>query len=163
MTDPADPGQMRDGVSSQGATIVRHEELLRGLMEGIQTLAGRQATTVLTPQPLSNPAEGLWPLYLLGWRGHIVWPLHIVWTNHKNMEYLHTAKRLNSRQARWAVLFTRFNFSLSYRPGSKKVKPDALSRRYSPTAITPEPKTILPTSCLATALSWGIGKQVREA
>ncbi|XP_045070410.1 uncharacterized protein LOC123484298 [Coregonus clupeaformis] len=33
----------------------------------------------------------------------------IVWTDHKNLEYLHTAKRLNSRQARWALLFTRFN------------------------------------------------------
>ena len=27
----------------------------------------------------------------------------------KNLEYLHTAKRLNSRQARRALLFTRFN------------------------------------------------------
>ncbi|XP_045555675.1 uncharacterized protein [Salmo salar] len=66
-------------------------------------------------------------------------------------------------QARWALLFTRFDFSLSYRLGSKNVKPDALSHRYSPTTTTPEPKTILRTSCLVTALSWGIGKQVREA
>lgn len=79
------------------------------------------------------------------------------------MKYLRTTKRLNSRQARWALLFTRFNFSLSYQPGSKNVNLDALSCRYSPTAITPEPETILPTSCQATALSWGIGKQVREA
>ena len=41
----------------------------------------------------------------------------IVWTDHKNLEYLRTTKRLNSRQARWALLFTRFNFSISYRPG----------------------------------------------
>ena len=36
----------------------------------------------------------------------------IVWTDHKNLQYLRTAKRLNSRQARWALLFTWFNFSL---------------------------------------------------
>jgi hypothetical protein len=86
----------------------------------------------------------------------------IVWTDHKNLEYFCTAKRLNSRQARWALLFTWFNFSLSYRPGSKNVKPDAMSHCYSPMSTTPEPKTILHTSCLATALSWGIGKQVHE-
>ena len=40
----------------------------------------------------------------------------IVWTDHKNLEYLRTAEHLNSRQARWALLFTRFNCSLSYRP-----------------------------------------------
>ena len=31
-----------------------------------------------------------------------------VWTDHKNLEYLHTAKRLNSRQAQWALFFARF-------------------------------------------------------
>jgi hypothetical protein len=71
----------------------------------------------------------------------------------KNLEYLCTTKRLNSRQARWALLFPRFNFSLSYRPGSNKIKPGALSHRYNPTVTTPEPETILSTSCLATALS----------
>ena len=51
----------------------------------------------------------------------------LVWTNH-DMEYLRSAKRPSSRQARWALLFTRFNFTISYHPGSKNVKPDALSR-----------------------------------
>jgi hypothetical protein len=76
---------------------------------------------------------------------------------------LHTAKGLNSRQAMWALLFTWFNFSFSYRPGSNNVKPDALSRRYNPTTTTPEPETILSTLCLATVLSWQIGKQVQDA
>lgn len=52
----------------------------------------------------------------------------LVWTDHRNLEYIQTAKRLNSRQARWALFFGRFNFTLSYRPGSKNIKPDALSR-----------------------------------
>lgn len=43
----------------------------------------------------------------------------LVWTDHKNLEYLKTAKRLNARQARWALFFNRFSFSLSYRHGSK--------------------------------------------
>lgn len=31
----------------------------------------------------------------------------MVWTDHKNLAYIQTAKRLNSRQARWALFFGR--------------------------------------------------------
>ena len=34
----------------------------------------------------------------------------IVWTDHKNLEYIKSAKRLNSRQARWSIFFSRFTF-----------------------------------------------------
>lgn len=58
----------------------------------------------------------------------------LVLTNHKNLAYIETARRLNSRQARWALFFffffARFNFTVTYRPVSKNVKPDALSRIY---------------------------------
>ena len=57
----------------------------------------------------------------------------VVWTGHRNLEYIQSAKRLNSRQARWALFFGRFNFSLTYRPGSWNTKADALSR---PVAIS---------------------------
>ncbi|KAI2653667.1 Transposon Tf2-9 polyprotein [Labeo rohita] len=50
-------------------------------------------------------------------------------TDHKNLEYLRSAKRLNPRQARWALFFTRFQFFVTYRPGSKNTKADALSRQ----------------------------------
>ena len=39
MTDPADSDQLRNTVSSLGATIGKHEELLQVLIEGFQTLA----------------------------------------------------------------------------------------------------------------------------
>ncbi|XP_016115469.1 tripartite motif-containing protein 16-like [Sinocyclocheilus grahami] len=66
----------------------------------------------------------------------------IVWTDHKNLKYIRSAKRLNSRQARWALFFGRFDFTLSYRPGSKNIKPDALSRVFelSDRLSTPERK-----------------------
>ncbi|KAK3528653.1 hypothetical protein QTP70_007196 [Hemibagrus guttatus] len=54
-----------------------------------------------------------------------------VLTDHHNLEYLHGAKWLNSRQARWALFFTRFQFSVTYRPGSKNGKADALSRQFA--------------------------------
>ena len=52
-----------------------------------------------------------------------------VWTNHKNLEYFRTAKKLNRRQARWSLFLARFDFILHHRPGKSMGKPDALSRR----------------------------------
>lgn len=75
----------------------------------------------------------------------------IVWTDHKNLEYLKTAKRLNPRQAR----FSRFNFDLSYRPGSKNLKPDALSRlhRFSVQSNAPEEQGFILPSKTSLALT----------
>ncbi|CAJ0950051.1 unnamed protein product, partial [Ranitomeya imitator] len=56
----------------------------------------------------------------------------VVLTDHKNLTYLESAKRLNPRQARWALFFSRFDFVVSYLPGSKNVKADALPRSFVP-------------------------------
>ena len=52
-----------------------------------------------------------------------------VWTDHKNLEYFQTAKKLNRRQARWSLFLARFDFVLHHQPGKSMGKPDALSRR----------------------------------
>ncbi|KAG1926492.1 retrotransposable element [Pimephales promelas] len=44
-------------------------------------------------------------------------------TEHRNLEYLREAKRLNPRQARWAPFFTWFDFIVSYRPETVFVSP----------------------------------------
>ena len=87
----------------------------------------------------------------------------IVWTDHKNLEYIRKAKRLNSRQARWGLFFNRFDFSLSYRPGSRNVKPDALSRLYDPEPVAKEPEPILPLTCVVGAVTWQIENEVKQA
>ncbi len=87
----------------------------------------------------------------------------LVWTDHKNLEYIRSAKRLSSRQARWALFFGRFNFTLSYRPGSKNVKPDALSRLFGAPEGELTAETILPEEMVVGALSWGIERRVEEA
>jgi len=68
----------------------------------------------------------------------------LVWTDHKHLEYIRSAKRLNSLQARWSLFFTRFNFSLSCWPGSCNVKPDAPSRQFVAEVTARNPDTILP-------------------
>jgi len=52
-----------------------------------------------------------------------------IWTDHKNLEYFMTAKKLNRCQAHWSLYLARFNFKLVHHPGQSMGKPDALSRR----------------------------------
>ena len=52
-----------------------------------------------------------------------------IWTDHKNLEYFMTAKKLNHRQACWSLHLARFNFLLHHRPGRTMGKPDTLLRR----------------------------------
>jgi len=65
-----------------------------------------------------------WRHFLEGAR----YPIEI-WTDHKNLEYFMTAKKLNRRQARWSLCLARFDFKLIHRPGRSMGKPDALSQR----------------------------------
>lgn len=50
----------------------------------------------------------------------------LIWIDHYNLEYIHKAKQLNSRQERWTLFFTRHNFTLSYHPGFQMGKVDAM-------------------------------------
>uniref|UniRef100_A0A8C6NUN6 Gypsy retrotransposon integrase-like protein 1 n=1 Tax=Nothobranchius furzeri TaxID=105023 RepID=A0A8C6NUN6_NOTFU len=86
----------------------------------------------------------------------------IIWTDYKNLIYLKEAKGLNPQQCRWSLFFSRFNFVLSYRSGSKNTKPDALSRQYASEDET-APSTILPASCIVAGVTWPIRDQVLEA
>ncbi|XP_050924947.1 uncharacterized protein LOC108874699 [Lates calcarifer] len=104
-------------------------------------------------------------LALQEWRHWLEGSTHpfIVWTDHKNLSYLRSARRLNSRQARWALFLGRFNFTLTYRPGSRNAKPDALSRQFSSPVEGPAVDTILPSSCVVGAARWEIEQLVQEA
>lgn len=103
-------------------------------------------------------------LALEEWRHWLEGAIHpfMVWTDHKNLEYIRGARRLNPRQARWALFFTRFHFTLSYRPGSKNVKPDALSRQFSPDHSPVTHDSILPEACVIAPVRWVLMEQVRD-
>ncbi|KAL0168611.1 hypothetical protein M9458_036833, partial [Cirrhinus mrigala] len=77
-----------------------------------------------------------------------------VFTDHKNLQYLRDAKRLCPRQARWALFFTRFNFTISYRPGSRNVRADALSRLSEPEDMSETPSNIIPTHLIVSPIEW---------
>jgi len=65
------------------------------------------------------------------WRYFLERATHLVeiWTDHKNLEYFITAKKLNRRQARWSLHLARFDFLLHHCPRRTMGKPDALSRK----------------------------------
>ncbi len=77
-----------------------------------------------------------------------------VLTDHKNLQYLREAKRLNPRQARWALFFTHFNFKITYHPGPKNIKADALSRLHAPEEEEDPPNSIIPESMFVCPIQW---------
>jgi hypothetical protein len=52
-----------------------------------------------------------------------------VWTDHKNLEYFMSVKKLNRRQACWSLYLSRFNFDMHHCPGRSMGKSDTLSHR----------------------------------
>lgn len=98
----------------------------------------------------------LWRSGVAGWNG--VEQPFLVWKDHKNLEYLRSAKRLNSRQARWALFFNRFNFNLSYlapKMSSTMLCPD-------PDPSTRVPTNILPESCVVGAVTLEVEERVKQ-
>ena len=67
------------------------------------------------------------------WRHHLrsdVYDKAIdVYTDHKNLVYFMSTKKLNQRQIRWMEELTGYNFKIIYREGKKNEKADALTRR----------------------------------
>uniref|UniRef100_A0A3B3D6E4 Gypsy retrotransposon integrase-like protein 1 n=1 Tax=Oryzias melastigma TaxID=30732 RepID=A0A3B3D6E4_ORYME len=86
----------------------------------------------------------------------------LVLTDHRNLEYIRTAKRLNPRQARLS-LFSRFQFQITYRLGSKNGKADALSRLYDALSDAPtDPEPILPPLLLVAPVHWDVMTEIAE-
>ncbi|KAK3538991.1 hypothetical protein QTP86_023598 [Hemibagrus guttatus] len=86
-----------------------------------------------------------------------------VLTDHRNLEYLRGAKRLNLRQARWALFFTRFQFMVTYRPGSKNGKADALSRRFETASESALVEPILPATAILAPVQWNLVEEIQHS
>ncbi|KAG1952391.1 retrotransposable element [Pimephales promelas] len=86
-----------------------------------------------------------------------------VLTDHRNLEYIKTAKRLNPRQARWSLFFSRFNFKVTYRPGSKNGKADSLSRQFDSSIGPRTSEPILPPTLIVAPIQWDIMTEISAA
>ena len=65
-----------------------------------------------------------WRAYLKGSRHPIM-----IYSDHKNLSYFTTTKKLNRQHVRWAELLASYNFQIHYRKGSENGQADALSQR----------------------------------
>jgi hypothetical protein len=65
------------------------------------------------------------------WRGELISLAKpfVVLSDHKNLQYFMTTRKLSERQVRWSQILSQFNFKLRFRAGKKALRPDALSRR----------------------------------
>lgn len=55
-------------------------------------------------------------------------PFRII-SDHKNLRYFMTTRKLSERQVRWSEKLTRYRFMIEYREGAAQERADALSRR----------------------------------
>lgn len=64
------------------------------------------------------------------WRHYLMGAKHTVtvFTDHRNLKFLRSARTLTPRQLRWSLYFADFDFVITFWPGSKNGKADALSR-----------------------------------
>ena len=68
------------------------------------------------------------------WRPYLLHSLHqvVIYSDHHNLEYFMTPRKLNPRQNRWYIHLMEFDFIIKWRPGSQMGKADALSRQFDP-------------------------------
>ncbi len=93
------------------------------------------------------------------WLEGAVHPFQVI-THHRNLEYLRDAKRLNPRQTRWALFFTRFNFTVTYRPGAQYSRADALSRLSKPSQDSTAPEAILPPALFISPIECSLNEDI---
>ncbi len=86
-----------------------------------------------------------------------------VFTDHRNLEYLKTARRLNPRQARWSLFFSRFIFTVTYRPGTKNIKADALSRQFEMGSEPTQPENVISPTIIISPIQWDIITEIDQA
>ncbi|KAI2644583.1 Transposon Tf2-11 polyprotein [Labeo rohita] len=64
-------------------------------------------------------------------------------------------------RARWALFFIRFSFKITYRPSSKNISADALSRQFSSDQPV-EPEPIIPSKLIVSPILWELDNDIRH-
>ncbi|KAK3556252.1 hypothetical protein QTP70_007146 [Hemibagrus guttatus] len=124
----------------------------------------RKLTTAKTNYDMGNRELLTIKAALEEWRHWLKGARHPfqVLTDHRNLEYLRGTKRLNPRQARWALFFIRFRFMVTYRPGSKNGKADALSRKFERANEPVLTEPILPPTAILAPVRWNLVEEIQR-
>lgn len=100
-----------------------------------------------------------WRSGATGWRGLFI---PSVFTDYKYLEYLKTAKCLNSHQACWALFVIQFRFSLFCHQGSQNTKANSLPHVLPADHLDPDPEIILPCACIIWAITWDFDQEIAK-
>ncbi|KAK3559980.1 hypothetical protein QTP86_033681, partial [Hemibagrus guttatus] len=79
------------------------------------------------------------------------------------LEHIKGAKQLNPQQAQCALFFTRFNFVVTYHPGSKNSKADTLLLRHKPVHAESDLEPILGPTVIVAPIRWDIMEEIHQA
>ncbi|KAK3542701.1 hypothetical protein QTP86_034786, partial [Hemibagrus guttatus] len=109
-----------------------------------------------------KPRRLAWTDHWRHWLEGVRHPFKVL-TDHRDLEYLCGAKWLYPRQARWALFFTRFQFSVTYCPGSKNCKADTLSRQFEASSEPVQPDLILPVTAILAPVQWSLMEEIQRA
>mgnify|MGYP002804272462 CR=1 FL=1 len=90
------------------------------------------------------------------WRHHLLGAKHTItiFTDHKNLQFFSSVKALTPRQMRWLHFFIDFDFIITYRPGTKQLQSDILSRIGQSEDFSPKdpPLRIIPPKTIVAAI-----------
>ena len=67
----------------------------------------------------------------------------MVYSDHKNLSYFTTTKKLNRRQVKWAELLASYNFQIHYWNESENEQADALSQKSDSTTKETQERSLL--------------------
>nr|GEU54890.1 reverse transcriptase domain-containing protein [Tanacetum cinerariifolium] len=73
---------------------------------------------------------------------------HLVFTDHKSLQYILDQKELNMRQRRWIELLSDYDYEIRYHPGKANVVADALSRKEREKPLRVKAKHLKPSGWL---------------
>jgi hypothetical protein len=82
-------------------------------------------------------------------------------TDHKNLEYFTTARKLTERQVRWSLTLSKYNCKFHYIPGKDNERADALSRRDQDLPDSEDERITYRNQCLITPNMLAQAKAVR--
>ncbi|KAJ1173137.1 hypothetical protein NDU88_004978 [Pleurodeles waltl] len=101
------------------------------------------------------------------WRHHLLGAKYTVtvYTDHRNLQFMSSARLLTPRQLRWMLFFAEFDFVVTFRPGKDNRKADALSCQESTTlpAVQTSRAIIAPDKVLCIIKSEDFFEDIRNS
>ncbi|KAL0153116.1 hypothetical protein M9458_051572, partial [Cirrhinus mrigala] len=147
--DPERPFTVKVNASTVGVGVVLCQAVCESSLLHPCAAFSRKLSPVEQNYDVGNRELLAIKLALEEWRHWLVGATHpFTITDHKNLQYLREAKRTN--------------YKITYRPGSKNVTADALSRQFSVDSPS-KPEPIIPSDVIVSPIIWDMDQEIQQA